>query len=106
LGEAAHDLVLDGVVEQRVYDDDPLRGRDGPGGVLRLAEVVQIVEYLGRLSVPPGSIRRSLRLGWLLAPLCGRRRRRWWCAQVVEDRCVLSSCSRSGRGHVGVNRVR
>src|SRR5262249_46255503 len=99
--QAIDDLVLDRIIEERVDDDDPVRGRDGPRGIFRLAKVVEIVEDLRRLDMPLGARRRTLGLcRWLLSLSRlrdgGRRR-----TQVVEDcgvllpGCSFGSCDMS-----------
>src|SRR5262249_38037416 len=49
---AADDFVLDGVIENRVDDDDAFRGGYCPDRPFGLTEPVQIVEHLDRFCVP------------------------------------------------------
>ena len=59
--QSFRDLIVDGVVEERVDDDDPLGCGDGPGRELRHAEEVEVVEDFHRLGVPRLLRRRSRR---------------------------------------------
>src|SRR5688572_19977217 len=56
--ESANDFLFHGIVKDRVDQNDALRGRDGPDGILGLADEVEVIEYLERFCVPCGSIRR------------------------------------------------
>src|SRR5579863_4787542 len=67
----AGNLLFDGVVEDRVQDNDALGGGDGPHGVFRLTEKVKVIEDLHRFGIPSGSIRRAL----LAAPAATRSTR-------------------------------
>src|SRR5262249_11153156 len=58
LFHAADNLIFDGIIEDRVENDDSLRGRDRPHGVLGLAEEVKVVEHLHRFGMPRRSVRR------------------------------------------------
>src|SRR5580698_6457374 len=83
----ANDLIFDRIIKNRVQDDDALRSRDRPHGVLGLAEKIEIVEDLHRLGIPRGPLRRPL----LSAPTtASRRRRRWRCTRW----CPLTSRTR------------
>ena len=56
-------LRLDGVIEQRVDEDDAVGRRERPGGVNLRTDEVEVVKHLDRFGIPPGS------LGWPLLPL-------------------------------------
>ena len=57
--QPADDFILDGVIEDRVDDDDAVRRGDGPRGLFGLADEVEVVEHLHRFGVPLRPIRRS-----------------------------------------------
>ena len=96
--QPARDLVFNRVVVDRVDDDDAGRCRNGPYGVFRLPQPIEVVEDLDRLGVPYGSVGRALSLpstssalaAWRrLASRRGRRR-----AQRVEEAFVIRPGSR------------
>src|SRR5262245_26059178 len=60
--QSACNFLFDRIIEDRVDNDDALRGRHGPGRVLQLADEVQVVENLLRIPIPLFS-RPSLTLG-------------------------------------------
>ena len=52
LFQPAGNFFFDGIVKDRVDRDDAFRRRDGPHGILGLAEEVQVVEHLHRFGIP------------------------------------------------------
>ena len=70
--EAADDLVLDGVVVERVDEDGAGTGGERPGRVLFRAEEVEVVENLGRLRVPRGAVGNDTRSPATAAGAFGR----------------------------------
>src|SRR5712691_7412189 len=56
----AGNLFFYGVVKDRIEDDDALRRRDAPHGVLGLADEIQVVKHLDRFGIPRGSLGRPL----------------------------------------------
>src|SRR3954467_6572944 len=75
------DLIFDGIVKDGVDDDDALRCRDRPHGVLGLAEKVEVIENLYRSHVPGRAIRRT----GLARCTAGRSRNWGWSTR----RCAL-----------------
>ena len=55
LHQAAGNFILDGVVPDRVHDDDSLGCGDRPCGIFGLADEIEIVENLHGLGVPLGT---------------------------------------------------
>src|SRR5262245_60530558 len=82
--QAVRHFVLDRVVEDRVEDDDAVRGRERPRGVLRLSDKVQVVEDLDRFGVPLREVASMLTVHKLRGRLRGSRGRR--CAYALEVR--------------------
>ena len=54
----ADNLLFDRIVKDGVEDDDALRRRDRPHGVLGLAEEVEVVEDLHRFGIPRRAVGR------------------------------------------------
>ena len=102
LAQAADDLVLDRVVEQRVDHDDAVRRRHGPGREFRHADEVEIVEDFLRLGVP--ALARRIRWRRSVRGRHGRRhRRRRARAQPVDHPGVLRAGRLSCRGDMAVD---
>ena len=97
-GEDLDDFVLNVVVEDRIHQDDAVRGDERPGRVLLRAEPVQIVEDLQWFSVIGGALRRIS---------CGSVGRSGWGANSAQrlnaQRVVHGSPTLTCRGFGGLH---
>jgi hypothetical protein len=95
LPQTADDLVLCGVVEQRLDDDDAFAADDGPCAVDLGADEVEVVGNLGRFRIPRVSRRRRRRCS-PSAPTCAgsrrRRRRRRNAQPKIRARPFQTGC--------------
>ena len=86
LAQTFDDLVLDGVIEQRIDDDDARARRDGPRRELCHADEIEIVEHLYGLRVP--RLARRCR-----ARSTARRGNGSWSARQGQIRSNSAPCS-------------
>src|SRR5688572_10306122 len=90
--ESANDFLFHGIVKDRVDQNDALRGRDGPDGILGLTDEVEVIEHLDRFCVPCGSIRRRTLSATATASALTARRS---CSSALTARCACGGATTS-----------